>query len=51
MSFDNVGYGIPNNLQWKVAGLQSNVRYAVTIANVRVAGAARTYDYTFRIVP
>jgi uncharacterized protein YkwD len=51
VSFDNVGYGIPNNLQWKLAGLQSNVRYAVTIANVRVAGAARTYDYTFRIVP
>lgn len=51
VSFDNVGYGIPNNLQWKVAGLQTNVRYAVTIANVQVAGAARTYDYTFRIVP
>jgi uncharacterized protein YkwD len=51
VSFDNVGYGVPNNLQWKVAGLQQNVRYQVTIAGVVVSGATRSYDYSFRIVP
>jgi hypothetical protein len=51
VSFDNVGYGVPNDLQWKVAGLQQNVRYQVTIAGVVVSGATRSYDYSFRIVP
>lgn len=51
ISFDNIGYGVPNNLQWKVAGLQQNVSYQVTIAGVVVSGATRSYDYSFRIVP
>ena len=51
ISHDNVGYGVPNNLQWKVAGLQTNVAYQVTIAGVVVNGVTRTYDYGFRIVP
>jgi uncharacterized protein YkwD len=51
ISFDNIGYGVPNNLQWKVAGLQQSVSYQVTIAGVVVSGATRSYDYSFRIVP
>lgn len=50
ISFDNLGYGVPNNIQWKVAGLGRNVTYSVTIDNVRVRGVARSYGYTFRII-
>lgn len=51
IAFDNDGYGLPNNLQWKVAGLAANTIYDVTISNVTVGGAARNYSYYFRIVP
>ncbi|RYE01079.1 MAG: CAP domain-containing protein, partial [Sphingomonadales bacterium] len=51
VSFDNEGYGLPNNLQFAVAGLTANTTYDVTISNVVVAGAARNYSYYFRIVP
>jgi len=51
IAFDNDGYGLPNNLQFAVAGLQSGVIYDVTIGNVRVGGAATNYSYYFRIVP
>lgn len=50
MSHDNMGYGVANNLQWKVAGLTANTAYTVTIAGVVVGGAAKTYSYPFRIV-
>ena len=50
ISFDNVGYGLPNNIQFNVAGLQNNVTYEVTIANVTVRGVAQSYTYTFRTV-
>ncbi|MDR6133914.1 uncharacterized protein YkwD [Sphingomonas sp. SORGH_AS802] len=50
ISFDNIGYGLPNNIQWKVVGLGRKVTYSVTIDNVRVRGVARSYSYTFRIV-
>ena len=50
ISFDNIGYGLPNNIQWKVAGLARKVTYSVTIDNVRVRGVARAYSYTFRII-
>lgn len=50
VSFDNIGYGLPNNIQWKVAGLGQKVTYSVTIDNVRVRGVARSYSYTFRII-
>lgn len=50
ISFDTLGYGVPNNIQWKVAGLARNVSYTVTIDNVRVRGVARSYSYGFRIV-
>ncbi len=50
VSFDNDGYGVPNNLQWKVAGAVAGTSYDVTIANVRVRGVVRSYNYSFRIV-
>ncbi|MHA6722099.1 CAP domain-containing protein [Sphingomonas sp. RS2018] len=51
ISYDNVGYGVPNNIQFAVTGLQQNVSYTVTIANVIVRGSATNYTYNFRIVP
>jgi len=51
ISFDNEGYGLPNNLQWSVSGLTANTTYDVTISNVVVGGAARNYSYYFKLVP
>ena len=51
VSWDNEGYGLPNSLQWKVAGLAANTIYDVTIGNVTVSGATRSYSYYFRLVP
>ena len=51
IGFDNDGFGLPNNLQWKVAGLRSNTIYDVTIDRVNVSGTLRTYTYFFRIAP
>lgn len=46
---DNEGYGLANNVQWRVAGLQAGVTYTVTITGI--TGAPRTdYSYTFRVV-
>ena len=50
IAFDNDGYGLPNNLQFAVAGLTANTIYDVTVANVSVGGAIRSYSYYFRIV-
>ncbi|HEY0623862.1 CAP domain-containing protein [Sphingomonas sp.] len=47
---DNDGYGIANNIQWRVTGLIANTSYTVTIAGVRSAPQA-SYSYNFRIVP
>lgn len=51
VSYDNDGYGLPNNLQWSVAGLTTDTIYDVTISNVNVGGTARNYSYYFRLVP
>jgi len=51
ITFDNDGFGLPNNLQWKVAGLRANTFYDVTIDKVNVGGTLKTYTYFFRIVP
>ncbi|MEI9928795.1 MAG: CAP domain-containing protein [Sphingomonas sp.] len=51
IAYDNQGYGLPNNLQFNVAGLQNNVIYDVTIDRVRANGSLTTYMYWFRIVP
>ena len=50
VAYDNVGYGLANNLQWAVAGLQAGTIYDVPISNVRVNGAPQTYPYFFRVV-
>lgn len=50
-SANYAGYGLPNIVQWKVAGTQNNIEYTVRIGNVTVGGQARNYQYTFRIVP
>lgn len=50
-SYNYEGYGLPNVLQWKVAGLQNGQSYQVTINNVRVDGILRRYRYNFRLVP
>lgn len=51
VSYDNVGYGLPNNLQWAVAGLQANTYYDVSITGVVVNGQTQSYSYYFRVVP
>jgi uncharacterized protein YkwD len=51
ISFDTQGYGLPNNVQFAVAGLQPNIYYDVTIDRVAVGGAQRSFSYFFRIVP
>lgn len=50
VSYDNVGYAVPNNLQFNVAGLKAGVTYSVKITGVGVRGVATDYSYTFRIV-
>lgn len=49
ISYDNTGYGVPNSIQWHVAGLQPDVTYTVTITGVTGAPQTR-YSYTFRII-
>lgn len=50
VSSDTDGYGVPNNVQWRVAGLQSNVTYTVQISGV-TGSTQSSYTYSFRIVP
>jgi uncharacterized protein YkwD len=50
ISYDNQGYGLPNNIQFAVAGVQSGVSYTVAINGVLVRGTSTNYSYTFRIV-
>lgn len=46
---DNFNYGLPNNIEWRVTGLQNNTDYTVTISGV--TGAPQTsYTYNFKIV-
>lgn len=51
VSSDNVAYGVPNSIQFAVAGLKQNVTYTVTISNVIVRGAATNYTYSFTVLP
>ena len=46
---DYSGAGLPNSLQWKVTGLQTNVIYTVQINNVIVNSVTRQYTYTFTL--
>lgn len=49
VSSDNDGYGVANNLQWRVTGLQQNTSYTVRISGVTGAPQSE-YTYTFRMV-
>jgi uncharacterized protein YkwD len=49
VTHDNVGYGLPNNLQWAVAGLRAGTIYDVAITGVVVSGQTRNYGYFFRV--
>ena len=49
VTFDNDGYGLPNNLQWAVAGLRAGTIYDVAVTNVVVSGQTRNYSYFFRV--
>jgi hypothetical protein len=48
--YDNIGYGLPNNLEWRTQGLDYNIKYTVKINNVLVGTETKNYDYWFRIV-
>ena len=50
VSPDYVGYGVPNVLRFRAAGIAAGVVHDVTIANVRVNGVLRSYSYSFRLV-
>lgn len=50
VSPDYVGYGVPNVLRFRAAGIVAGVFHDVTITNVRVNGVLRSYSYTFRLV-
>ena len=47
---DNLGYGVPNSIQWNVTGLQANVSYTVQITGV-TGTPTSSYQYNFKIVP
>lgn len=49
LKYDYLGYGVPNCLYWKTSGIQKDVKYTVTISNVKVNGTPRTFTYWFRI--
>ena len=49
VSGDNLGYGLPNHLQFIVDGLQDGVTYTVEVSDVVVDGDARTYQYQFTL--
>jgi uncharacterized protein YkwD len=50
VTFDNDGYGLPNNIQFAAAGIRHGVVYDVTVAGVTGPGTQPSYTYSFRIV-
>jgi len=48
--YDNEGYGIPNNLQWKVNGIKYGIKYTVNIKNIKVVGVIKNYEYWFELI-
>lgn len=48
--YDNDTWGsMPNNLQWKAAGLVENMLYNVEIKNVKYNGETKNYAYWFKL--
>lgn len=48
--YDNLGYGIPNHLQWKADGIEHGIKYIVSINNVEVLGVITNYSYWFKLI-
>ncbi len=48
-TYDNINYGVPNSLEWKVNGLQYNIKYNVSISNAKVNSQFKDYSYWFKI--
>jgi len=48
--YDNEGYGIPNNLQWKANEIKYGIKYTVNINNVKIAGINKNYEYWFNLI-
>jgi uncharacterized protein YkwD len=42
-------FAVPNNIQWMVKTFSKNIKYNVTIANVKVNGSFKNYSYSFTI--
>lgn len=52
LAYDNVAFGLPNNLQWIVDGLQDGVQYTATIRGVAANSVqVGAIQYSFRLVP
>lgn len=51
VAFDNLGFGVPNNIQFDVGPLMRDAIYDVQVTGVIVDGVRRDYEYWFRIVP
>lgn len=50
LKYDNDGWGsLPNNLQWKAAGLLEKTRYNVEVKNVKYNGQTLNYSYWFNL--
>ncbi|MDZ7706953.1 MAG: CAP domain-containing protein [Trueperaceae bacterium] len=49
VSTDHSAQGLPNQLQWKVTGLQDGEEYTVEIDGVVVNGASETFRYPVRL--
>ena len=49
ISYDNVGMGIPNNIQFYFDDLKNNVIYDVKLSNVLVNGQPKEYSYWFKV--
>ncbi|MDR2424897.1 MAG: CAP domain-containing protein [Prevotellaceae bacterium] len=47
VEYDNLPEGLPNNLQWKVNGLNKGITYTVRITNVVIDDESKDYEYTF----
>ena len=51
VAFDNSGYGLPNNIQFRAGRLEPGAVYDVSISCVMVNGVSHDYTYWFRIDP
>ncbi|MDD5059356.1 MAG: CAP domain-containing protein [Sideroxydans sp.] len=50
VAYDNAGYGLPNNLQFRASSIKPYIVYDVAITGVKVNQQLRDYQYWFRIV-